>query len=478
MLLKFKSRAYLVIIILVVYFNFLLYQQGMAAYANVCDNFRKGEITDSVPCKENKEFNYALYLPVNYSDTVKWPVIYVFDAAAKGAHALSYYKQGAEKYGYILIGSNNSRNGMVWDKYYEIADYLFDDTNDRFSIDTNRIYTSGISGGSRVASLVAMDKHVAGVIGCAAGFPLHHPRSAKIPDFVYLGLIGKRDGNYLEMFDLEQKLKANGNRVVIRAYDYGHDWPSPSILVDAIEWINLQAMNKGTIEKNSSFIDGQFAKEIYQARTYLQLGEYLESYKWYCSITEDFACHPGILKIQITKDSLERSKGYKKDLRKWDKARIEELEFMKKMIGALNNIVFAEHINDSVRSLCNNRVRILKKQEKSKNAYKNIRASRLLSFLILNLYVEGENYTSAALYSKAIFIYELWKIAQPDNKYLLYTLARVYAYDKNYKASLKSLEEAAELGLDIKSMVENDDAFSGLKSDKRYNELLKILTKD
>ena len=44
----------------------------------------RGKIIDTVRCKLNPKFSYALYLPDNYSDTVKWPIIYIFDPAARG----------------------------------------------------------------------------------------------------------------------------------------------------------------------------------------------------------------------------------------------------------------------------------------------------------------------------------------------------------------------------------------------------------
>src|ERR1041384_4956379 len=71
----------------------------------------KGRIVEGVSCIEDASQTYALYLPSNYSPDRKWPVLYALDPGARGKAPLEHYKDAAEKWGWILIGSNNSRNG-------------------------------------------------------------------------------------------------------------------------------------------------------------------------------------------------------------------------------------------------------------------------------------------------------------------------------------------------------------------------------
>lgn len=52
-------------------------------------NQEKGIIVDTIRCKSNPKLSYALYLPTNYSDVVKWPVIFVFDPGARGKVGVS-----------------------------------------------------------------------------------------------------------------------------------------------------------------------------------------------------------------------------------------------------------------------------------------------------------------------------------------------------------------------------------------------------
>ena len=71
----------------------------------------QGQIIEKVVCANNAAQSYALYLPSSYSPTGKWPILYAFDPGARGKIPLERFKEAAEKYGWIVVGSNNSRNG-------------------------------------------------------------------------------------------------------------------------------------------------------------------------------------------------------------------------------------------------------------------------------------------------------------------------------------------------------------------------------
>src|ERR1035438_578156 len=75
------------------------------------EDFAPGRIIDDVKCAADPSQSYALYLPSNYSPGQSWPVIFAFSPVARGRVPLERLQEAAEKYGYILAGSNNSRNG-------------------------------------------------------------------------------------------------------------------------------------------------------------------------------------------------------------------------------------------------------------------------------------------------------------------------------------------------------------------------------
>src|SRR5262245_66275624 len=113
-----------------------------------------GKISEDVKCVAEPAQSYALYVPSNYSPDRLWPVIFAFDPGARGRVPVERYQAAAERYGFIVAGSNNSRNGSTENSKAIVA--MTGDVLSRFSIDERRIYLAGMSGGSRVALGVAL----------------------------------------------------------------------------------------------------------------------------------------------------------------------------------------------------------------------------------------------------------------------------------------------------------------------------------
>ena len=130
-------------------------------------NLPLGQIIDDVPCKADGSQHYSLYLPSRFTPVRKWNVILAYDAGGRGRRAVERYQAAAEKYGYIIAGSNNSRNGP-WEVSLNAAKAMTADVEQRFPVDPKRIYTAGMSGGARVAMKLAMDSElIAGVFALA-----------------------------------------------------------------------------------------------------------------------------------------------------------------------------------------------------------------------------------------------------------------------------------------------------------------------
>ena len=71
----------------------------------------RGTIVDDVKCGTDPAQSYALYLPSAYSADRKWNLLIAFHPGARGRAMVEKYAAAAEQYGYIVAGSNTSRNG-------------------------------------------------------------------------------------------------------------------------------------------------------------------------------------------------------------------------------------------------------------------------------------------------------------------------------------------------------------------------------
>ena len=125
-----------------------------------------GVVISKVVCAGHAEQSYSLYLPSAYTSGRRWPIVFVFDPLARGDLPVRLMKDAAERYGFIVAGSNNSRNGS-WKVQIEAAQAMSADAQGRLSVDTRRVYFAGLSGGARFAAALAQR------CGCAAGVILN-----------------------------------------------------------------------------------------------------------------------------------------------------------------------------------------------------------------------------------------------------------------------------------------------------------------
>src|SRR5436305_59277 len=109
---------------------------GFIALALSAAELPRGTILDDVKCTADSSQGYALYIPSNYSADRAWSLILAFDPRARGRAAVERFQAAAETYGYIVAGSNNSRNGS-WETSMASIRAMPADLGERFRIDKN-----------------------------------------------------------------------------------------------------------------------------------------------------------------------------------------------------------------------------------------------------------------------------------------------------------------------------------------------------
>ncbi len=197
------------------------------------ENRAVGKIFPHVTIKSDTALSYALYLPKSYRINKKNRVVFIFDAHGRGALPVERYQALSEKYNLVLAASNDSKNGLSGQMRNHIITAFMADVESRFNLDDKKMFTMGFSGGARIATLIALyNNTVAGVIGCAAGFlQVQNPIKRS---FVWVGVVGNKDFNYLELVNLNRQLKANRWKSFLLTFDGKHEWPSASVMDDAM----------------------------------------------------------------------------------------------------------------------------------------------------------------------------------------------------------------------------------------------------
>lgn len=431
-------------------------------HANDSDTtFVKGNVTDVVKCRYDVSQSYTLYLPSTYDKNKKWPVVYMFDPHGKGSLPLKKYSSIAEKFGFILIGSNNSKNGLPMNTIKTIFDTLYSDTHRKFSIDDNEIYAAGFSGGSRVASNLATYGSIKSVIGCGAAMRNTDVNSAN--KFGYFGIVGNEDFNLTEMLAIKDVLDKTTTPHCFTVFDGKHEWPPDSVMQQAFLWIDLRSMKKKIKDANYSIADtfyNKWTKEFEQIKT-------TDSYKAFLLCEKNIHFFDGIKDMTALKTSLE-------ELKK-NATVITAIEKQKTIFEKESSLQtgYAAAINNKDTIWWKQQVALMNQQIKSV-AEKSIAQmyQRVLNYLSLVAYMNASSAIQANYFETAFKYVKIYSLVDPENPEHAYLKATLLMKKGKFFDAMVSLENAAQLGFTEFGRLESDTVMDRLRSQEKYSKIL------
>ncbi|MGC1390878.1 MAG: hypothetical protein WA816_07550 [Bacteroidales bacterium] len=431
-------------------------------------------VIETVQCRDATGQSYALYRPAQYDNKKSWPVILIFDPSSRGRTGVSTFIEAGRKYGFILACSNNSRNGPLGDNF-NAADAMLQDIEERFTVDQKRIYAAGFSGGSRFAMAFAVkEKKIFGVIGCGAGLPNdrnYFPSGNT--DFLYYGLAGTRDMNYLEMNELGDFFN-NQTRVIsyLRTFSGGHQWPGSDKITEAVEWLVLQTMNRKLIPADQTFLSYIEDKTQILINSQLSAGNQTDAIMYMKFAARDFRGTSFASRITKLLTDSEKSSEYQKATRKWNEMAATEQESKEKYLNYLSVIVNSGSLPDSASTWWKNETRTLLRLRDKGNTENSQMASRVLNFISILCSEQGTSYYRNRLYAQAAFLFEICTLSDSENQNNYYNLARSLAGSGNSKKSVDALSAAVNHGFNSRKTVESDPIFGMIRNDARYKALI------
>lgn len=438
------------------------------------DGLPRGEVIEKVTCKADPQQSYSLFLPSRYDREKKWPILYAFDPGARGKLPVNLFKEAAEKFGFIVAGSNNSRNGI---QVGPLVAALWADTHERFSIDGQRIYTAGFSGGARVASAVGLSyPGVAGVIACSGGFPSRISPSPSLP-FVFFGTTGTEDFNFPEMQQLKRKLDAAAIANRLAVFEGGHDWAPAELGGEAIAWLEIQAMKSGRRPKDNVLIDQMFDKATKEARA-LEAGQkHYEAYAAYTAFVEEFR---GLRDVKEFETSVERLKPLKeiKAAIKQERAQ-EEKQYslvakFQTLIGQLqDHSTYPQSMTDLRLAITD----LTKQTQEKHDLGRRQVARRVLQSLVVQAYEEANFLYQKKNYELIPAKLEVVAELKPKDAQVFYNLAVAYARVGNKTKAIAALSRSIENGFANPAEIEQNENFTALRNEPAYERLLAELKK-
>lgn len=426
---------------------FFLLACGLALAQATSTQLPSGIVVPKVACADTPDQSYALYLPTQFSPSRKWPIIYVFDPGARGAIAAEVVRAAAEKFGYIVAASNNSRNGPQG-RSGAAAQAMWQDTQQRLPVDERRRYFAGLSGGARVASSLAVSCHdcVAGVIANAAAFP-PNTQPFRGMKFAYFAAVGDADLNFPEFVSLRKDLEAVGARYRVRIFHGDHGWAPPEVWTEALNWMDLQAMRDGTFTRDQSRTTQAIEEDLGRAREFEAKKDLLSALREYHGVVRDFS---GLTDITVAKTriaELEKDKAVRAQ-EKQEKAEIEQQIRMVSAPSDQMQAIAAGDLSSSEYMSLRGNLAELKKQagKESTKGPGALVARRVLGSLMVEAMESGQRSIEQKNYRAAIQYFDLAALVSENSGWAHYERALAYAMSSDKKNALAELRLAMEQG--------------------------------
>jgi dienelactone hydrolase len=424
-----------------------------------------GIVHASVAVIADPSNSYALYLPSGYSPQKRWPILLVFDPFARGETSVKLFYDAAEKYGFIVAGSNNSRN---FEDPSTALRLLWADVKERYAIDPRRLYVAGLSGGARVASSVALacKNCVAAVIACGAGLP----QGATVPGpevADWFLVTGTADFNYPELLHLKDALESHNavSRFVI--YDGPHDWMPKEFTERALAWLQLRAMARGSAPVDKEFVGQQFESRMAEAQSARTSGDILSATREYREIAQDFRMFREVKEQEDLAKSLAESEEFRKAKKNENVALDLQGAVAAKITGFAAGIGQGLVNRSRYITLLQIAVDDIRNDQRGSSPSQKLAMERGLASAFSFAAENGQQLMLKKNYFSAKDMFLAGEIIQPDNAWVSYLLATAYAQLNEKKEAIQELRKAVEKGMTNAKALE-DEAFDRIREEQGF----------
>ncbi len=432
-----------------------------------------GQVIEDVACETDATQSYALYLPSGYTPARRWPIIYAFDPLARGQVPVTLYKDAAEKYGFVLAGSNNSRNFSMAESL-KGATAMWNDTHARLALDERRTYATGFSGGARVAGLIAtrcVECKIAGVIAHGAGYPSGvNTESAKLPYFL---AVGNEDFNWEEVTTIRRQREDSGVPYRVRGFSGPHQWAPPAIMEDALQWVMLRAMQSGVMPPDGRFVDEFFQRTVKEAEEAEKRGDAIAELSAYRLLVSDFHGLKNVAEYEKKLAALKDSAGLKAALKNEQDQMREESRLEQEISPQIGSLAGAD-VDGRVKlrgDIAQGMAHLKDVAEHDKNEQRRLVFMRAFRGLWAQGIEGGQSAFEQRHFDTAEVYFQLMGECSVEPWPSL-LLAETRVAMGNKKQALRDLREAIRRGLKNPEAIERDSKLQSLSSDVEFRKML------
>ncbi len=424
--------------------------------AAIHDSFATKKIIEQVACKTDASQSYALYIPSNKTNGV----VYFFDPHAAGSLPLEKYKALADAYNFVLIGSNNSKNGNDLETAENIWQNLFKDTRNRIALNTGRVYVCGFSGGAKVASYLALHHtEIKAVIAGSAGLP--DGTTASNFNFSFTGITGKGDMNMTEIVALNNDLDKTQTKHRIIFFNGKHEWCPANTMNIAFAGLCFDAMRNKIIAGNDTLINTFISNSKKRIDSCVKKNDWIEASNE-CVLSINML--DGLTDVSFLNqknDSIVNNTTYKNQL--LQQQQLFTIEENKKA-------EYSAKFQNGDMQYWNNTINDLDAKAKAQTA-EGAMYQRLLAYLSLGFYSISNQLINQNQNDQAAYFVNLYKLADPTNSEAWYFAAILDARKSDANAVNNDLFKAVKNGFNDKERMLEQHEFQSLQPAINYSEI-------
>lgn len=433
---------------------------SQTALFTIPDTLKPGILYEKLAINHDELNTFSLYLPKLYHTNFLWPIVFFFDPGGNGSLPLKHYQTLADSLGYILIGSNVSKNGQDMDETMTMWNALKNSCVNNLSINKNSIVLAGFSGGARVCCAIASkEPNIACIIANSAG--AQQLDQLLNQHTLFIGMAGNGDMNRAEMLSLEQYLSGTSLIHYYIEFDGIHEWAPSKIMQKALMIASLNAYQKNPGEINTALVERFIANQKKDIEKLKIEGHWVEVYQ------ELVILKKGAMGINTLADedmdSLYNDPKYIAAKNELLKLTSKETEIQQELYKLM--------LENPDQTIWKNKIAQIRKNSLQKNKIGQMN-QRLLGYASLVSYSLSNRNLVAKNYPLAELMVSLYEIADPENPEVYFFKAIIYGAKSDSATTCLNLNKSIKLGLNDKKRIINQSEFNFLKDHPKFKEIL------
>ena len=433
---------------------------------------RKGVVIDSLRISDSIAETFGVYLPTTYTPGSGTSILFIFDPQNRGSRVLQLFRKAAEEQGYILAASNNIEEDESLLYNTRVAGRLVDRVLNFFPESNNRIYTTGLGNGARVATVLpVVYPSISGVLAIGDLW-INTDYMDRKNDFHFIGMSGYVGGNYNLLNETVSFLNKANVKAEFYQYEGGNEWPNGDIIANALGSFTLNEMMKGKRARDLGLIESLYKNEQEFLQGLLQEMKYYKAYEHLELMQSKYGTFGKGPEIKQQLKELGRERVFRTQNRQYNEVAYTEAENRDKYIYFFTEDVRAANFENL--GWWNQQMKDLNELQESKNpaeAEMAFRLEEMLRNLAHRTFKEMKEENAAI--DPLIFTAILETIFDNENKVGYFNIISLSSQDGDYYTALLYLEDLLKTGYNDMDSLYNIPGTLDLKLSPEFNELIK-----